>query len=99
MNRYPREGVDAGDSEFLDLLMNRVSQKSNLEMLTRWYKPSEILVHSPWREGFMLKIIDFLDVMSSDEISEIESWSMANFLSDPSTVSAHDRLEEMLSEP
>ncbi len=98
MHRYPREGIDSGDSEFLDMLMNRVSQKSNLEMLTRWYKPSEILVHSPWREAFMLKMFDFLDVMSSDEISEIESWSMANFLSDPSTVSAHDRLEEMLSE-
>ena len=99
MRRYPREEIDADDSRILDSLLERVKGISNLAFLTRWYKPSQILVHSSWREDFTHKILDFLEVMPPTETSEIESWSMATFLADPSTDTAHDQLEELFDEP
>ena len=99
MRRYPREEIDADDSRILDGLLERVKGISDLAFLTRWYKPSQILVHSSWREDFTHKILEFLEVMPPNEISGIESWSMASNLADPSTISAHDRLEELFDEP
>ncbi len=99
MRRYPREEIDSDDSRILDSLLERVKGISELDFLTRWYKPSQILVHSSWREDFTHKILDFLEVMPPKESSEIESWSMDSFLADPSTVSAHDRLEDLFNEP
>ena len=99
MRRYPREEIDSDDSRILDSLLERVKGISDLDFLTRWYKPSQILVHSSWRKDFTHKILDFLEVMPPKESSEIESWSMDSFLADPSTVSAHDRLEDLFNEP
>jgi hypothetical protein len=95
MRRYPREENNSDDLRILDTLLQRVKGLPKLDFLTRWYMPSQILVHSAWREDFKQKIFEFLEVMPPKESSEIESWSMSSFLADPSTISSYDQLVEL----
>ena len=98
LQNYPREDLGPEDIALFEALLNRVRDNSNLDLLTRWYEPSKTLVEPSWREKFILNIQEFLEPMTPEEISAIESWSMRSFLAKPSTVSAHYRLEEILND-
>ena len=97
MRRYPRKKMSEGDIKILDAILERVDQSMDMGFLKRWYAPSQMLVHESWRDEFRQRMHEYLDRMNPADSSVIESWSMGEFLTDPSVISAHDCLEDVLS--
>ena len=80
---YPREEIDADDSRILDSLLERVKDIEFSQLGGISISDTGALI---LEEDFTHKI-RFPDHAPYTNI-EIESWSMASFLADPSTVSA-----------
>jgi len=82
------------NSNGLKSLSDRVSGLGRLNLLTKWYSPSDELVPEGWRYHCREKIMRYLRPMSSKEESIIENWDMDDFLLSESTISAQRKLIE-----
>lgn len=52
----------------------------NCGWMERWYQPSRILIPQKYRKEISFNLINYLGMMSEEEINEVENWNMTPFI-------------------
>ena len=50
------------------------------EWMERWYQPSRILIPEKYRQYISFNLINYLGMMSEEEINEVENWNMSPYI-------------------
>jgi len=91
------KGANVSGATANSLLARLEGSRRELNLLSRWYPPSIELIPEKYRESFKLLISNYLETMSTDEITQSESLDISDWLGSDIAGLAREEFEKIVN--